>query len=164
MGGPHRHAGRDVNRHRRDDGTIRAIGDHDLDRVVALWRASGLVVPHNDPVEDIAFCRGSGHGDVLVAEEKGAIVAAAMVGHDGHRGWVYYVAVDPERRSRGWGQRIMDAAEAWLSRRGVRKMEFMIRNTNLPVREFYAHLGYEEEPVIVMSRWLGKDPAGAAGS
>ena len=57
MGGPYRHAGRDVNRHRRDDGTIRAIGDLDLDRVVALWRACGLTVPHNDPLEDIAFCR-----------------------------------------------------------------------------------------------------------
>lgn len=139
--------------------TIRAFRDGDLDSVVALWRASGLVVPHNDPVEDITFCRRSGHGEVLVGEECGRIVATAMIGHDGHRGWVYYVAVAHQSRGTGWGRRIMAAAEAWLRERGVRKMEFMIRRSNLPVCEFYAHLGYEEEPVIVMSRWLDKDSA-----
>ncbi|MFO0997372.1 MAG: GNAT family acetyltransferase [Alphaproteobacteria bacterium] len=135
-------------------GAIRPFRDEDLAAVVALWRVSNLTVPHNDPVQDIAFCRRSGHGEVLLGEEDGTIVASVMVGHDGHRGWVYYVAVEPSRRGAGWGRRIMDAAEAWLRSRGVRKMEFMIRNSNIAVREFYAHLGYKEEPVAVMSRWL----------
>lgn len=111
-------------------------------------------MPWNDPVEDIALCRESGHGEILVAEGDGGIVASVMVGHDGHRGWLYYLAVAPERRRGGLGRRMVAEAEAWLGARGVPKVELMIRDTNSEVAAFYARLGYIQEPRIVMSRRL----------
>ncbi len=133
---------------------VRPLTDADIARVVALWRTSGLVVPHNDPVADIALCRRTGHGDILVALDGESVIASVMVGHDGHRGWVYYLAVAPDRRRQGFGRRMMAAAEAWLRARGVRKLELMIRNSNQAAKGFYSRLGYGEEPVTVMARWL----------
>ena len=132
---------------------IRSYRDADERAVVALWEACGLTRPWNPPAADIALLRGSGHGDILVAQQ-GDVVGSVMVGHDGHRGWIYYLAVAPSCRRGGLGGRLMRAAEAWLRERGIRKVELMIRDTNAAVMPFYARLGYGEEPVRVMSRWL----------
>ena len=137
---------------------IRSFHDDDLDAVVALWRACGLVVAYNDPAHDIAFCRAAPQSELFVAEAGGDIVATAMAGHDGHRGWLYYVAVPPERRGAGLGRRIVDHAEAWLKSLGVRKVNLMIRESNLGARGFYARLGYDVEPRCVMARWLEAPP------
>jgi ribosomal protein S18 acetylase RimI-like enzyme len=133
---------------------IRPYRPADLGAVVDLWQACGLTRPWNPPAADIALLRASGHGELLVAREEGRIVGSVMVGHDGHRGWLYYMAVDPARRQEGLGRRLVAAAEAWLIERRVRKVELMIRDTNLGVAEFYARCGYAAEPVRVMSRWL----------
>ncbi|MGE0260353.1 MAG: GNAT family acetyltransferase [Alphaproteobacteria bacterium] len=133
---------------------IRPYRDMDESAVVALWEACGLTRPWNPPCADIALLRRSGHGEILVACREGGVIGSVMVGHDGHRGWVYYLAVAPSRRRGGLGGRLMHAAEAWLRERGIRKIELMIRDTNAAVTEFYARLGYGREPVIVMSRWL----------
>ena len=135
--------------------TIRPYRDADEGTIVALWEGCGLIRPWNPSSADIALLRGSSHGDVLVAtQEEGDVIGSVMVGHDGHRGWIYYLAVSPSCRRRGLGSRLMRAAEAWLRERGIRKVELMIRNTNAAVTEFYARLGYGEESVTVMSRWL----------
>lgn len=131
---------------------IRAARDRDIEDVVALWRAANLTVPHNDPYEDIRFCRESRHGAMLLGLVGGSLIASVLVGHDGHRGWVYYVAVHPEHRGQGHGQVMMAAAEAWLTARGVPKVQLMIRETNTGVRNFYERLGYLEEPRLVMSK------------
>ena len=133
---------------------IEPYQDRDRNRVVALWRDCGLLVPHNDPVADIAFCRQSGHGEVFVGREGDGIVAALMVGHDGHRGWLYYLAVDPGRRHEGLAREITAHAERWLTGLGVRKVQLMIRGTNTAVRDFYTAIGYAEEPRVIMARWL----------
>ena len=133
---------------------IRPYRDSDEREIVALWEKCGLTRQWNPPSADIALLRGSGHGEILVATQEGGVVGSVMVGHDGHRGWVYYLAVAPPHRRRGLGGRLMRAAEAWLRERGIRKVELMIRNTNAAVTVFYTRLGYGEEPVIVMSRWL----------
>lgn len=132
--------------------TIRSIADGDIGAVVALWEAAGLTVPHNDPYEDIRFCRRSPNADILLGFDGGDLAAAAMVGHDGHRGWYYYVGVHPESRKAGLGRAIMEAAEGWLSERGVAKAQLMIRPTNAAVRDFYQRLGYAEEPRLVMAK------------
>jgi ribosomal protein S18 acetylase RimI-like enzyme len=93
-----------------------------------------------------------------VGEEAGVIVGAVMVGHDGHRGWLYYLAAAPDRRQQGIGRSLVHAAEHWLATRGVRKVQLMIRPTNTVVARFYDRLGYAEEPRTVMARWL-KPPA-----
>ena len=133
---------------------IRSYSDADEAAVIALWEACGLTRPWNPPVADIAFLRSSGHGEILLAPDAAGIVGSVMVGHDGHRGWVYYLAVAPQRQRRGLGRRLMAAAEQWLAARGVRKIELMIRTSNGAAAGFYEKLGYDREPVLVMSRWL----------
>jgi hypothetical protein len=80
---------------------VRDMRDEDFDAVVAIWRASGVARPWNDPATDIAFARRGPHSTVLVGEAEGGIVATAMVGEDGHRGWTYYVAAAEARAGDG---------------------------------------------------------------
>jgi len=77
-----------------------------------------------------------------------------MCGSDGHRGWVYYVAIDPAFQGKGYGREIMAHAEAWLAEKGVPKIELMVRSENTAVQRFYEAIGYNVEPVSVMARWL----------
>ena len=135
---------------------IRPYRDADLGAVVDLWQACDLTRPWNPPARDIEFCRSSRHGELFVAEAEGRIVGTVMAGHDGHRGWLYYVAVDPARRSSGIGRRLVDRAEAWLAASGVPKAMLIVRDTNLAVKGFYERLGYAVEPRILMTKWLGK--------
>ncbi|MGF1662740.1 MAG: GNAT family acetyltransferase [Kineosporiaceae bacterium] len=137
---------------------IEPVVDDDVDEVVALWRESGLTRPWNDPHADIDTAR-RGPSTVLVGRDDGEVLATAMVGFDGHRGWVYYVAVRATSRGHGLGTEIMAAAEEWLRVRGVRKVQLMVRRENLPAVAFYRGRGYAEQDVAVLGRWLG--PAGA---
>jgi ribosomal protein S18 acetylase RimI-like enzyme len=77
-----------------------------------------------------------------------------MVGHDGHRGWVYYVAVDPDKQKCGLGRAIMNAAEAWLRAAGLPKLQLLVRRENLKAGAFYQSLGYEEADTVVFAKWL----------
>lgn len=122
------------------------IVDSDIDAVVDLWRRCGLLRPWNDPHEDIRICRTSGHGVVLVARAAadGPIVGACMSGHDGHRGALYYLAADPERRREGIGRGLVAAAEAWCRARGVPKLNLLVRKENTAVLAFYEGLGYRD--------------------
>ena len=139
---------------------IRPYRAGDLEAVTALWHTCGLVVPYNDPKQDIAFCRESAHGKVFVGEdEQGRVIATAMAGHDGHRGWLYYVAVAPRLRKGGLGRLIVHHAEAWLKGLGVRKVQLLVRPTNLAAATFYERLGYERSPVAVLQRWLTRPKA-----
>ena len=133
---------------------IRPITDQDVDAVIALWQVCDLTRPWNDPHADIALARQSPGAEIFVGIAKQKIIACAMCGSDGHRGWLYYVAVDPAHRTAGHGRAIVAHAEAWLKSRGVPKVELMIRKENEPVKSFYESLGYGTEPVVVMSRWL----------
>jgi len=134
---------------------VRAYEDSDFDAVVALWDATGLNVnPLNDPATDIALCRDTGHGEVLVGTIDDVLVATVMVGHDGHRGWYYYLATAPDRQRMGLGRMIVKAAENWLIERKLPKVEILVRDINLVAIEFYERLGYVHEPVQVLSRRL----------
>ena len=139
--------------------TIRAYRDDDEAQVVALWHSCGLTKDYNPPAGDIAFCRATPTAELFVAEDDGRVVATAMTGHDGHRGWLYYVAVEPALRSTGLGRRMVSRAEGWLAGLGVRKVNLIIRETNATVRGFYEHLGYDVEPRTQMARWLVERPA-----
>jgi len=77
-----------------------------------------------------------------------------MVGHDGHRGWPYYVASTPDQQKNGTGQVMVEAGERWLRDRKVPKVQLMIRDTNATVVPFYERLGYEDPPRVIMSKWL----------
>ena len=134
---------------------IRPFLDEDLAQVEALWRACKLAVSYNDPASDIAFCRNSGHGEVFVGEDEGSrVIASVMVGHDGHRGWLYYVAVEPSQRKLGLGAQMVRHGEDWLRARGVRKVQLLVRESNVGVEHFYDRIGYERAQSVVMQRWL----------
>ena len=131
---------------------IRDMKDADAEQVIAVWHASGVARSWNDPVRDLAFARRDSHSTVLVADLSGRIVATAMVGEDGHRGWVDHVAADPTYQSRGFGRAMMEAAERWLANRGVWKVQLLVRGDNAAVRQFYEHLGYRDTRSICLQK------------
>ena len=133
---------------------IAEIADGDIEAVIALWRACGLTRPWNDPASDIALAPRGPNATVLVGRADGAVVATAMVGHDGHRGWVYYVAVDPVLQKKGFGRAIMNAAEAWLRATGLPKLQLLVRRENSKAGAFYQSIGYEEADTVVFAKWI----------
>ena len=140
------------------DLAIVPIADADVAAVVDLWQRCGLTRPWNDPSADIAFARRGENSVVLVGRNGSAIVATVMVGHDGHRGWFYYLAVDPAVQGRGFGRAMTRAAEAWLTTRGIAKAQLMVRADNDRVRAFYEALGYGEQERILFAKWLDGRP------
>jgi hypothetical protein len=139
---------------------ITAIEDADVTSVVTLWERCGLTRPWNDPVADIALARKGPNSTILLGREDEKVVASAMVGHDGHRGWVYYVATDPDRRGKGLGRAIMNAAEDWLRQAGIAKLQLLVRQDNAKASAFYETIGYDEAAVTVFAKWLdGREQA-----
>jgi ribosomal protein S18 acetylase RimI-like enzyme len=139
---------------------IAEIEDTDVAAVVSLWERCALTRPWNDPVADIALARKGPSSTILLGRENDRIVASAMVGHDGHRGWVYYVAVDPDWRGQGLGRAIMTAAEDWLRQAGIAKLQLLVRRDNAKASAFYETIGYDEAQVAVFAKWLdGREPA-----
>jgi ribosomal protein S18 acetylase RimI-like enzyme len=135
--------------------TVRSAVAEDEHAVVALWRACDLVAPYNDPAADFRFAKSGPCSDVLLGvDDSGSIIGSVMVGHDGHRGWLYYVASGPASRGKGVGRLMVQAAENWLSQRGVVKAQLLVRETNTKVVSFYEHLDFETAPRVVMSKWL----------
>jgi hypothetical protein len=135
---------------------IREVTDGDIDALVALWDAAGLTRPWNPPLRDIALARRGEHSTILTGWLGEALVGSAMVGEDGHRGWVYYVGADPSHRGQGVGRAMMKAAEAWLTARGVWKMQLMVRADNTAVHDFYQSIGFEKTDVVVFQKWIGE--------
>ena len=134
--------------------SIAPIEDGDVATVVALWQRCELTRPWNDPAADIALARRGSNSTILIGRDGEAIIATAMVGHEGHRGWVYYVAVDPDHRGKGHGRAMMDAAEAWLRDAGIAKLQLLVRPENAKVQAFYESIGYDEQPRIMYAKWL----------
>lgn len=126
----------------------------DIPALVALWEACGLTRPWNDPRRDARLAIEGTTSAILGLREEGILIASVMVGFDGHRGWVYYLAVAPERRREGSGRRLMDAAEAWLRARGAPKLQLMVRAGNGAALGFYEALGLERQEVVILGRFL----------
>jgi ribosomal protein S18 acetylase RimI-like enzyme len=138
---------------------VTEITDGDLADVITLWRRAGLVREWNDPTGDISLARRDGNATVLLGRVDGAAAASVLVGHDGHRGWVYYVSVDPDHRNKGYGRAIMQAAEDWLRARGILKLQLMVRGDNARVHAFYQSIGYYDQQRTTFAKWLdGRAP------
>ncbi|MBB4096736.1 GNAT family acetyltransferase [Sphingomonas kyeonggiensis] len=136
--------------------TIRAARAEEAGAVIGLWYLCGLTRPWNDPAQDFARALEGDASTILVAEgEGGGLLGSAMVGDDGHRGWVYYLAVAPAARRIGLGRALMTAAEEWLRARGCPKVQLMVREDNAEALGFYAALGLEREGVVTLGRFLG---------
>jgi ribosomal protein S18 acetylase RimI-like enzyme len=138
---------------------IQPIEDGDIGEVISLWQRCGSTRAWNDPAADIALARREANSTILLGRHDGALVASVLVGHDGHRGWVYYVTSDPEHRREGYGRAIMTAAENGLRAHGIEKLQLMVRGDNTEVHAFYQSLGYFEQERVVFAKWLdGRGP------
>ena len=129
----------------------------DESTVVDLWKACGLTRPWNDPHKDIARKMTAQPELFQVGEVDGRLVATAMIGYDGHRGWVYYLAVHPEFQGRGYGRMLMARAEALLIERGCPKINLLVRETNDAVLAFYDRLGYGRDAAVSLGKRLIPD-------
>ncbi|MEO1168924.1 MAG: GNAT family acetyltransferase [Pseudomonadota bacterium] len=139
--------------------TLSIAGTADRDAVIGLWCDCALTRPWNDPVVDFDAAVATATSDILLLREDGTLIATVMVGFDGHRGWVYYLAVHPDYRREGLGRRLMDAAEAWLRERGAPKIQLMVRSDNADVIAFYEAMGLERQDVVTLGRRLDDDGA-----
>lgn len=133
---------------------IEALKSTDARVAVLLWEEADLTRPWNDARADFLKAVEGPSSVVLGIREDGLLVGTAMVGFDGHRGWVYYLTVRPAFRGRGLGRQLMSGAETWLRRQNSNKIQFMVRSDNSEAIEFYTHLGYIPQYVQVLGRRL----------
>jgi ribosomal protein S18 acetylase RimI-like enzyme len=124
------------------------------DAVVDLWRKCNLVVPQNDPVEDIQRKLVFQPDLFFVALLDGKVVGSIMVGYEGHRGWMNYLAVLPEHQRRGYGRKLVEKAVDELKRLGCLKVNLQVRRSNVSVVEFYKHLGFKDDDVVGLGKRL----------
>ena len=127
--------------------------------LVALWQECGLTRPWNDPRRDIARKLTVQPELFVVGTFEGAVISTAMVGFDGHRGWVYYLAVAPKYRGKSFGRMLMQEAERLLIERGCPKLNLQVRSSNPEAVEFYRRLGYTQDEVVSLGRRLIPDGA-----
>lgn len=139
---------------------IRTFERADEADVVALWRRCGLTRPWNDPHQDIARKLSEQPELFLVGTVAGRLVASAMIGFDGHRGWIYYLAVAPGWQRRGFGKRLIEEAERRLIAVGCPKLMLLVRAENTAAIEFYRNLGYDDNAVAVLGKRLISDEWG----
>ena len=136
---------------------FRSYRPEDETALIALWRQCGLTRPWNDPRKDIERKRKVDPELFIVVVEEGELVASAMAGYEGHRGWVNYLAVRPDRQRRGIGRKLMLRLEADLRARGCPKINLQIRESNAAAVGFYEALGYATDAVVSMGKRLERD-------
>lgn len=141
--------------------TVRPFAPPDTEAVVALWQACDLTRPWNDPYRDIARKLAVQPELFLVALAGDALVGTVMAGYDGHRGWINYLAVDPNQRRRGLGRLLMASAESALAARGCAKINLQVREGNGEVAAFYRAIGFTVDPVTSFGKRLVDDTPGA---
>ena len=134
---------------------LRAYDDADEAAVIALWN-EGLPddAPHNDPATAIRNKLAVERDLFFVAVEGGAVVGTVLGGYDGHRGWVYSLAVKPQHRRQGVGSALVHRLEQALAGRGCLKVNLQVRSSNAAVVAFYEKLGYAVEPRVSMGKRL----------
>ena len=133
---------------------IRSYQTSDESAVIDLWHRCNLVVPQNDPQHDIEMKRKVQPDLFFVGTDGGRIVATVMAGYDGHRGWIYYLAVDPDYQRKQIGRRMMAKAESALQKRGCPKINLQVRTSNQAVISFYERLGFSNDDVIGLGKRL----------
>ena len=134
-----------------------AFTEADRASLAQLWGLCDLSRPWNPAGADIDAALAHPGADILVAHAGTRVIASVLVGYDGHRGWLYYVAVHPDHRGQGLGQAAVRAGEDWLRARAVVKVQLMVRETNARVMGFYQALDYEDAHVRVLAKWLVPD-------
>lgn len=138
---------------------IRPFNPADAGSIIDLWKKCDLVKPENDPWRDIERKMRVDPELLLVGEEDGRVIATVMAGFEGHRGWINYAAVHPEYRKKGYGKRMMEAAEDALKKLNCPKINLHVRSNNEEALGFYQAIGYQTDDVISLGKRLIKDEA-----
>ncbi|MDK2124084.1 GNAT family N-acetyltransferase [Parachitinimonas caeni] len=137
---------------------IRPYRPSDEADTVNLIHLAGLGQYPNDPLADIRRIHETDGGQIFILESDDRLIGCIVASFDGRRGWVYYLAVHPDEQTKGLGRDLMVYAEAWLKQQGAPKVLLLIRDVNRHTADFYAKLGYSEEPCFCMGRWLDTPP------
>ena len=135
----------------------RLFTKEDREAVIDLWRRCELIVPWNDPEKDILRKLSVNDDLFILAEEKGGIIASAMGGYDGHRGYIYYLAVLPEFQKKGVGSNILRLVEEELLKLGCPKINLFVRNNNLNIKTFYKKNIYQSQDSQIYGKRLIDD-------
>jgi ribosomal protein S18 acetylase RimI-like enzyme len=122
--------------------------------VVDLWKRCSLVVPQNDPAEDIRKKHDFQPELFFVALFNDRVIGSIMVGYEGHRGWLNYLAVLPDFQRSGYARRLVEKAIAELRKLSCLKVNLQVRRSNISAVEFYKHLGFEEDDVVSLGKRL----------
>lgn len=122
--------------------------------LIDLWGKCDLIVPQNDPVEDIQRKLAFQPELFFIALLDGQLIGSVMVGYEGHRGWLNYLAVLPSFQGRGYGRRLVNRAIAELGKLGCLKVNLQVRKSNTQVIEFYKHLGFKVEERVSLGMRL----------
>ena len=136
---------------------IRAFQKTDESAVIDLWQKCELVRPVNDPPKDIRRKLAVNPELFLVGLLNEKLIATAMAGYEGHRGWINYLAVHPEHRHNGFGRQMMSQAEKLLRDLGCPKINLQVRANNRVVLEFYQRIGYAVDEVVSLGKRLEHD-------
>lgn len=137
--------------------SIRPFAERDTDAVVTLWKRCGLVKPWNDPYKDIQRKLAVSRDLFLVGEYNEQLIATVMGGYEGHRGWINYLAVDPDYQHHGYGRFMMDAVAKKLLALGCPKINLQVRTNNTAVIRFYKKIGYTQDDVVSFGKRLIPD-------
>jgi ribosomal protein S18 acetylase RimI-like enzyme len=138
--------------------TIESYRTEFQDAVVDLWRKCGLIVPQNDPFEDIKRKVEFQPELFFIGLLNGEVVGSILAGYEGHRGWINYLAVNPEFQRRGYGRKLVEKAIDELNKLGCPKINIQVRRSNLQVIDFYKHLGFKEDDVTSFGLRLKRAP------
>jgi ribosomal protein S18 acetylase RimI-like enzyme len=128
------------------------------EQVISLWESIfSYDAPHNRPI--LAIDKKLAHNDGLffVAVEEMKVVGTIMAGYDGHRGWIYSVAVAESHRRRGFGSQLVHHAEKMLTQLGCLKINLQIAEGNESVAAFYETLGYRIERRVSMGKKIAEN-------
>ncbi len=139
---------------------VRPYRPGDREALVELWSACELTRPWNDPYRDIERKLARDPENLLVVEHDGNLVGSVMVGYEGHRGWVNYLAVNPGHRGQGLGRLLMERAEEILRGLGAAKLNLQVRSSNEAALGFYERLGYKQDEAVSMGKRLEADRTG----
>ena len=136
---------------------IRPYKNSDQEALLQLWTECGLITELNNPIQDIQRKSMVNPEWLLVGLKKGEIIASCMVGYEGHRGWINYLAVTPTEQRQGYAHQMMTEAERLLKDAGCPKINLQVRSSNASVVAFYESIGFKVDPVIGLGKRLEND-------
>ena len=136
---------------------IRPYQDSDQSAVIQIWIDCGLVAPQNNPIQDIIRKSQVNPEWFLIGIVNKKIIASCMVGYEGHRGWINYLAISPKEQRKGFATQMMSKAQHLLSDADCPKINLQIRTSNLKVIAFYESLGFKDDKVTSLGKRLEVD-------